>query len=504
MILLSAAEQRSVELAASKLGVDVAEMIARAGKTAFEVLAREYALPGLAVTVLCGRGGNGADGFVIATRLKQANANPTIVLCAEAPQAEAPQEFYNQAVRAGVPVIELETDSKDIVSLLYSTSLVVDAVFGLGFKGKLPRRIEDLFAMVNQSGASVVSIDIPSGINADTGIAAENSICANRTLYVVGKKPAHAFKSSRGYCGELTYLDLELPAEAYQAAKGQTQELTAEIAAAILPVREETAHKWTFGSVICAVGSGRYRGAAVLCAKGALACGAGLVAIAAEANVLDAVAAHCPEAILLDVDRDADGIAILFGKASAFVVGCGLTAEMAQTMLQRTLSDAVRPVVIDAECLNALSQEPELLQHCAAPVILTPHVGEFARLVNVTTETVYLNRIRYARDYAVKHKVVLVLKSDNTLVALPGGEVYVNMIGNAGLAKGGSGDLLSGVIGSLCAMGIQPAYAAMLGVYLHSFASDIAVRHLPKHAMTASLVAQYLPDAISELVEQKN
>jgi NAD(P)H-hydrate epimerase len=502
MRLISATEQRTVELAATKLGVEIKEMVGAAGKAAFEYIAREAknkSVSGLAVVVLCGRGGNGADGFVIAERLTQAGAKAVIVLCCGSPAGEAPQAAYGQAVGAGVPALDINSEYEKAAALVSKASLIVDAVFGLGFKGELPGRISDIFGVVNKSEARVISIDMPSGVDADTGMTAYNTIEADATLYVIGKKPAHVFKSSRPFCGELIYLDIGIPQEAYASVLNVTRELTPDVVAAIYPSRDETGHKRAFGSVVCAVGSDRYRGAATLCARGALCGGAGLVCVASTSRVLDAVAAKCPEVILLDLKHDDAGVSAEFEKATAFVVGCGLAPEVADAVARQILAKAPCPVVIDAEGINALARDGGIIKERGQPIVLTPHIGEFAGLLGAEPGAVYQNRIRSARDYAVANKVTLVLKSENTIVAMPNSDVYINTIGNSGMAKAGSGDLLSGLIGSFCAMGLSAENAALLGVYLHSAAGDLAVRYKSRHSITPSVVAGYIPEAAFDI-----
>jgi yjeF C-terminal region, hydroxyethylthiazole kinase-related/yjeF N-terminal region len=503
MRLISSTEQRTIELAATKLGLQIADMIGSAGAAAYNYIAQEKTVAGLAVVVLCGRGGNGADGFIVAKKLIEAEAKPIIVLCCGTPTGEAPQEAYGKAIEAGVPVLDIDMEYEQTISLLDEATLVVDAVFGLGYKGELPHRISSVFEHVNQSKAWVASIDIPSGVDADTGMAAHNTIIADVTLYVIGKKPAHIFKSSKKYCGKLAYLDIGIPQDAYNSVLNVTRELTPEIAAALLPERDETFHKWKFGSVVCIAGSDRYRGAAVLCARGALAGGAGLISVASTNKILDAVAAHCPEVLLFDLEHDKDGVEAAFQKATAFVVGCGMMSEAADVMTAKVLEQAECPVVVDAEGINAIGRNADVFKRHQQPLVITPHVGEFAKLIDSDADTVYQNRIRYARDFATVSKTVVVLKSENTIVALPNSDVYINIVGNSGLAKGGSGDLLSGLIGSLCAVGVTTEQAALLGVYLHSRASDLSIQFKPKQSLTPSAVAGYIPDAIMELIEIK-
>lgn len=499
MRLVTSTEQRTIELAAVKQGISVRDMIERAGQSIYEFIAERGEIADCAVVVLCGRGGNGADGFVAARRLIQGGARPVIVLCCGTPVGDSAEEAYTAAVVAGVPVLNLETEHSLVASTVPGAGLIIDAVFGLGFKGRLPRQVEALFELINAAQAEVIAVDVPSGIDADTGIAAPGTLVADVTLCAVGRKPAHVYKISRRYCGKQVQLDAGIPDAVFDSVLNVTHELTADVVAGLLPPRNEAADKRRFGSLICAAGSDRYRGAAVLCAKGALASGAGLLYIASTKRTLDAVAAHCPEVILLDLDDDRPGFSEACRRATAFVLGCGLDPHAADALTGLILSEANCPAVVDAEGINALSRNINIVKEHSFPLVLTPHIGEFARLVDADPQEVYQNRIRLARDYASTYRLVMVLKSDNTIIALPDGQVYINTIGNAGLAKGGSGDLLSGIIGSLCAMGLEVGQAALLGVWLHSAAADVAARTIPEHAITPSIVADCLPKAMGEL-----
>ncbi len=281
-------------------------------------------------------------------------------------------------------------------------------------------------------------------------------------------------------------------------------EKTLDLAAVkgILKERDAGSHKGDFGRLLCLVGSGRYRGAAVLCVKGALACGAGLTAVLSVEKALAAVAAHCPEAILYDKELDLPAALDFARKSNAAVIGCGLTDEIS---VQKTASRVINAVggtlVIDADGINMLSENIDLLKELEGKrVILTPHIGEFSRLTGKSVEAIAADRAGAAKAYAEETGFTVVLKSDKTVVAAASGETFVSTVGNSGLAKGGSGDLLSGAVGSFAAMGYGELDAALLGVFVHSKAADLCAELMPKHSMTASAVADFIPAALGELL----
>lgn len=500
MRLVSADEQRNIEGAAAAAGLSIEQMVRRAGDAAFQYLRSHYPIDGKGIAVLCGKGGNAADGFVIAMNLLAAGAKPIIILCNGAPTAEMPVSLLNEALGKGVAMVNTEIRFTDAVNLIRNASLIVDAVFGIGFSGDIPPGMAHVFDEANAAEADIVSMDIPSGVDADSGMAVASAIRAAATLCVIGVKPAHVLRASAPLCGQIVYMDIGLPQAAYTDTKESTRLLTKEVASALLPKRAQDTHKYDFGSVVCAVGSAKYRGAAVLCARGALAGGAGLLYVASTAEALAAVATQVPEAILIDRKADEDGLAAALARASAAVVGCGLPDEwLTDRLVSQVLAETNGPVVIDAGGLDTVRRDLSMLSLGKHPAIVTPHTGEFARLLGEEHAAVYRDRLRGARRFATQYGAVTVLKSDNTVIALPDGEAYICTLGNSGLSKGGSGDLLSGLIGSLCATGIEAGPAAVLGVYLHARAADLAAAELPQQCMTPSIVADYLPAALLEL-----
>ncbi len=499
-MILTADGQRRVEAKAVELGLSLETLMERAGSALYDVIAERHRRPrGVRCALLCGRGGNGGDGFVCARLLKENGALPVVLLCAGEPTDGDAKATYDRAVAAGVPVIDAAANEPDVLAELAQAAVVVDAVYGIGFHGALPDLTAQLFAACAKNDESYkISADIPSGVSADGGAACADAFHADLTLAMVARKPAHLFKATRGYCGEVRTPDLGVPQAAF--AGEDIDVLSAAAMRPLLPIRGEMTHKGDHGRLLAVAGSDRYRGAATLCVQGALACGAGLVSVASGEKVLEAVAAQCPEAILIDIKNDPKFFLDSLRGASAVAIGCGLSqTNSARGLVQDALAQAAGTLVFDADGINLLAENRNLVKGHRQPLILTPHIGEFARLCQLEIEAVLADRIGLALRYAVEWDAVVVLKSDNTVVAAPDGRVRVCTIGNAGLAKGGSGDLLCGCIASFAAMGVAPADAAMLGVWAHSRAADLARAALPMHSMTASAVATYLPDAIAEL-----
>ncbi len=499
-MIISVAGQRAIEAKAVEKGISLLQLMESAGQKSFSHLRNHYQIKDAVVPVLAGNGGNGGDGFVVARLLKQAGAHPIVVLCSGTPKANAPSLMYRRAVSDGVPVVDVVLEWDRIRETIAKCDLVVDAVYGIGFHGELNESMSKLFFEANQSKAAVIALDMPSGVNADNGQAASNAIEADETIGFVANKLAYVLKAANRYCGKVVLEEIGIPSECYIGVDQPVLEINRELVSKILSPKPEYGHKGDFGRLLLAVGSDRYRGAASLAAKGAYYAGAGMVTVASTEKALSAVAAHVPEAILLDLSENASEYAIQLERADACLIGCGMAISKTSTaLLEATLNNAGCPLVIDADGLNILAKNPGFLDGKKSEVILTPHIGEFSRLSGIPVEEVLADRIKAARDYAVKVGSVVVLKSENTVVAVPGGKTYINTIGNSGLAKAGSGDLLSGMIAALLGRGMTSTEAAIAGVYLHSLAADIAARHHDLFSMTASAVAQHISDAYQEV-----
>lgn len=501
MLVLTEKQHRQIEAASSSLGVNEALLMQNAGTACADYIFSACQLKGASVALLCGGGGNGGDGMVAALRLSELGARPTVLLCGKTPQRSVASVYYKAVIREAIPVLDCVSEYDKAIEALKRCDVAVDAVFGIGCHGPLPEHIVPFTKLLNKISARVFSLDLPSGMEADGGAYDQNCVRADETLCFIAKKPAHILKRSAPLCGKVTVLDIGVPPKAYSSVKDAFSEVTAADAAKLILPKSVTAHKGDCGRLLCIAGSDSYRGAAVLCAKGAVRAGAGIVEVASSEKVLCAVASHIAEPILHNIfENDIDVLVEKIRAASAVALGCGLSqSEDASRLVQLVMLSANSPVVVDADGINLLADNIKLIEDCAAPVILTPHLGEFARLSHTPIEQISANRFGSARYFAVTHKCVVVLKSEDTVIAAPKGELFAISNGNSGLAKGGSGDLLTGMISAYCAMGIAPLSAAVLGAYLHSSAADIAARTINKYSMTADDVALNISEAINLL-----
>ena len=335
-----------------------------------------------------------------------------------------------------------------------------------------------------------MSLDLPSGVNADNGQAAAHAVQANQTVAFAALKPAHAVYPGRGLCGEIVLADIGIRRSDIQAMDTPFETMTRQQVGTLLPRRQKDTNKGDFGKLLCICGSDGMTGAACLSAAAAVRCGAGLCTLAAPAQVQAAVASKLNEPTMLLLpqhlgEKDLDTLVKRLAVSSACLLGCGLgQGERTTKLLQTVLAHANCPVILDADGINCLASDIDMIKTATAPVILTPHMGEMARLAGFSIEQVLADRLSIAQSFAKEHGVVLVLKGAGTIVATPDGRARICTHGNAGMSKGGSGDVLAGMIASFAAQGIRPADAAVCGVYLHACAGDRAARRLSQYAMT--------------------
>lgn len=498
MEILTVAQMREMERQTAQIS-SYAAMMATAGKSAARYIINHHPVEGKACIILCGKGNNGGDGYVAARELAKAGARVQ-VLRFGAPAAPETRQAAQDAAEARLPILEYDPADPSMLASVSSADIVLDAVFGTGFHGEPPASFASLRKSLQQNQL-IFAMDIPSGIHADTGRCPENCLWANITFAFGALKAAHVLKPSGRLCGEVVPIPIGIPENIKAACSSLWRLTTREAVMARLPARPLTAHKGTFGRLLAVCGSRRYRGAAVLAACAALRCGAGLVTLAAPEEVLAPVICAVPECTVLPLEADAAGCASLKNAAEVLkeaagcrvlLLGCGVGAsENVHALCRTLLKEAACQLVLDADALNAVSARPALLGEAAMPPIITPHPGEMARLCHKTIQEILDDRPRAALQFAQEYRCIVVLKDSSTVVATPAGKLYFSAVGNPGLAKGGSGDLLAGMIAGLCTQGMPPVDAAACGVWLHGHAAD---RCAARRGETAMLPHELLED----------
>lgn len=466
------------------------------------------------VCVLCGPGNNGGDGFVAARLLHEQGTAVSVFLLARAAGLKNEARInWRRAEKSGRKVLEV-ISAKGLAALvreLATADLVIDAIFGTGFRGAPDKLAADAIAAVNVRGAPVLAVDIPSGVNGETGAAAGAAIRADRTVTMGLAKTGLLFHPGKSLAGDMVVADIGLPQKLLEGHGFATETLEHPDAARLLPQRLPDAHKGSCGTVVVLAGSLGFTGAAALAARTALCSGAGMAYLGVPESLHDILAVKLTEVIIRPLPETRtrtisihalERIRSLFTKADALAIGPGLSTHPETVdLIQQLLPLLPVPAVIDADALNALSQRIETLGTAKVPLILTPHYGELSRLLQVDIQGIRANPLAAAREATKRFRQVVVLKGAPSVVAEPSGRVWINTTGNAGMATAGTGDVLTGLIAGLLAQGLKPAEAARLGVFLHGMSGDIAAGHTTEYCLLASDLADHLPLAYQALME---
>jgi len=467
------------------------------------------------VLVLCGRGNNGGDGFVIARHLH--NAGVPVAICLfgseEALRGDALTNF-DIVRRMGLlitSVVDASEWALQAEAFLEKNAYVVDALLGTGLQrevsGLLARVIED----VNRATGSVFAVDIPSGLNASTGRPQGPTIRAAATATFGVAKLGLVMDTAIPYVGKLSVVDISIPREQLAQTPTDHRQLDAAQIIEMLPARDACGHKGTFGHLAVVAGSAGKMGAAVLCAHGALRSGTGLVTLVIPSSCAGELRGLWPEVMLEVVEDQGRGcfgesglealLALLAGKR-ALAIGPGLGGDPAVAGVVRVLvARSGLPMVVDADGLNGLSAGNGLATPSLDKCILTPHPGEAGRLLSCTATEIQGRRLESVIQLAIDSGAVALLKGCRTLVASPLGRISVNPTGNSGMASAGVGDVLTGVIGGLLAQGLDLESAACVGAYLHGLAGDLAQERVGQRAMVAGDVIAALGPAFSTLLQ---
>lgn len=516
MKIVTSTQMRLIEEGCEAAGVSTGMLMERAGLAVAQRVRRRLGhLAGVHVLVLVGRGNNGADGLVAAAHLRRWGADVTAYVCLERP---TPDPWLDRARAHGVVIIHAASD-ETLAALrcaLDPVHAVVDAVLGTGRSRPIEGRLESILRSVGDAAAGrygphVISVDLPSGLDADTGESDPAILDADVTVALGYPKLGLYSPGARERSGMVEVVDIGIPAG---MDDGVTLRLmSSERARTLLPERPSSAHKGDFGRALVVAGSSSYVGAAYLAASAATRVGTGLVTLAVPAGILAAVAGRVAEPTYLPLPESEPGelhagaAAALITRSlpgyDALLVGCGLgQAPATKALVRRLLCSGVPlpPTVIDADGLNILaSQGDGWWKRLSAPTVVTPHPGEMSRLTGASTVEIQANRAGYALCSAAEWNTVTVLKGAHTVVATPEGRAAVSPYANPGLASAGTGDVLAGVVAGLISQGVRPDDAAELGVFLHGEAGERVRDDLGAAGMVASDLLAALPGVIRDL-----
>ena len=493
----------------AEAGIPGVELMERAGAEVVAAIAARWdGLAGLQTVVLCGKGNNGGDGFVVARLLAAGGARVRVFLAAEraAVQGDA-AEHLQRYEKAGGEVEVLGGDLAILDAGLGDCDLVVDALLGTGLERAPRPEMARVIERVVAAARPVVAVDLPSGVESASGRVQGACIKAALTVTFGVAKLGQMFYPGRSYCGALHLADIGFPAAIVASAPASAWLLSAEGLGPLIPRRRGDAHKGSCGAGAVVAGSVGMTGAAALAADAALRSGAGRVSLGVPASLNDIFEVKLSEVMTVPLPevrkrrclslRALGEVRVLLQRADVLALGPGLgryreTVEL----VRRLVLETELPLVLDADGLNAFAGVADLLRERSAPSVLTPHVGEFARLSGLDKEEITAAPIEVARDFAAATRTTVVLKGAPTVVALQDGRVAVNAAGNPGMATAGSGDVLTGVIAGLIAQDVDFEVAARLGVYLHGRAGDRACDRLGEWGMRAGDIAAEMPAAL--------
>lgn len=498
------AARRAEERAVREQGVSLGELMERAGRALADEVARR--VPYGSVAVVAGKGNNGGDGWVAATRLVASGREVTVVspvdpLTLDGIAGDAARAALEAGARVRVVEGTLEPDA------LSGNACVVDAFLGIGLSGLVRQPFITWIEAMNASGAIIISADMPSGVIADNGGVPGHAVRADVTVTFSAEKRGLLLYPGAQRAGEVVVADIGIPWEMI-GEPGDLEVWDPSDYAASLPRHPRDVHKNTRGRVLIVAGSGAYPGAAILAAMGAQRSGAGFVTLAVPESIAPIIQMRLPSVVVMALaenpsrtlaSKAAEEILDVARESDAVVLGPGLTvAHGAVLVVRRLVAELAAPLVIDADGLNAMIDSRDAILARIAPTIVTPHPGELARLLETEVAEVQADRLGFGAKLTGP-RLACVLKGAHTIVSSRGRQV-LNTSGGPALATAGTGDVLAGMCGSLLSQGLEPLEAGALGAYLHGRAGDHAAAELTERCVTAEDVPSYLPRAMMELL----
>jgi NAD(P)H-hydrate epimerase len=503
MKIASAGEMRLMDrYAIKKVGIAEEVLMENAGLAAFSVLRNKTGVPGRKFIIFCGSGNNGGDGFVVARLIHSAGGLVKVFLLSASDKYKgAAKTNFGIINRLPVEVVQLKSlamAQKDVAHC----DMIVDAILGTGLDRNVTGLIAEVIALINKSKKKVLSVDIPSGVNGNTGEAMGEAVRADYTVTFGLPKIGNILYPGYGLGGELFVSHISFPPSLTKSSdlKIATNDYVA------LPVRSAETYKGAMGDVLFIAGAANYYGAPYFAAMSFLKSGGGYSRLAAPGSVIQVLAKRGSEIVYLPQEETASGSIALKNKKALLtaaakvdmvVIGPGLSLQEETVCLIRELTAAIKkPLLIDGDGLTAIAENPEILSLRKHATILTPHLGEMSRLTGKSAAEINSNKISVLRETVEKLKSTIILKGAHSLIGTSDGDIYINLSGNAGMATAGSGDVLTGCIAAMYGMGLNPDEAACKGVFLHGYAGDLAAAKKGDDGMTARDIMELLPRAL--------
>ncbi|MGB2690989.1 MAG: NAD(P)H-hydrate dehydratase [Thermodesulfobacteriota bacterium] len=496
-------------LTIEKYGVPGLVLMENAGRATADVLLDNFSYA-TKVAVFAGGGNNGGDGFVIARHLISAGLDVDTYIVTDPKKYKGDALTNYKALKnIGGNIVELNSNLRKYKQ----AEVIVDALFGTGLDREVTGFYKKVIEFINTQGVLTIAVDIPSGLDSNSGFPLGTAVLADITVTYVLPKLGITMYPGVEFAGEIYVADITTPK--FLEDEIPYELVTSESVDGILGPRYEDTHKGTYGHLFILAGSPGKSGAAALVALGAQRTGTGLVTLGIpkslnpimEQKTTEAMTEPLPETNLETFGPESleRALKIAGEKKTAIAIGPGIsTTNETREFLYEIIRNSDLPMLIDADAITLVSDNPQILNEAKAPIVLTPHPGEMSKLAKISTEEVQADRINVAIDFSTKFNVYLVLKGARTLISTPEGEIFINTTGNPGMSSGGMGDVLSGIIGGLLAQRIDPVDACKLGVFVHGLAGDLVAEQNGEAGIIASDVANSLPNAITEIPKIDN
>lgn len=518
MKILTASQMREVDRRTTEeIGVPGTTLMENAGIHVVQIMEENFEhLDSMRIAVICGRGNNGGDGFVIARQLYLRGNPPDVYLVCREEDIHGDARINFDIIRnfQDIPIIEIP-DSEALRQVSFvSYHVVVDAILGTGLSKPVQGFLAEVIQAVNQAPAKVVSVDIPSGLLPDEYQPVETAVFADITVSFTAPKPGLVLGESYAYVGDLYTVSIGTPDFLLNVPEHELNLIEVDDVKGFFVPRKKNTHKGNYGHILVVGGCRGKTGAAKMVGLAALRSGAGLVTVALPEPYMGHIVSDCPELMTEPLDASPlgylglsalDEILCLLQSRDLLVLGPGLGPDPQTTRLVLELLPKLEvPAVLDADALNCLASDPSVLKDVRVPLVLTPHPGEMARLIRKTTGEIQENREAVAAEFVKQFGTYLILKGFRTVFAEPGGQVWVNLTGNPGMATAGSGDVLSGIIGSFCArINHQNPEAWIMActaaVHLHGLAGDLAAEAVTEECLVARDIIGHMPAAVQKI-----
>lgn len=506
MRLLSSDEMKQVEQYTAKYGLSYQRMMENAGAACarnIRNIVENESVSRRNAVIVCGKGNNGGDGFVVARKLAENGYNVSVILSCGYPDSPEATYMYKLVIDSSIPTIWYDADRLKAMQTVKNADIIVDAIFGFSFYGNISEDLKLLIAEMSNSKGIKFAIDVPSGVYCDSGYNDPGCFKADYTIAISALKPAHIIHPSTDCCGDIIIANIGIPEDSYNLVKDSLYTYNKTEVRHLFPERKSDAHKGSFGHLLCICGSRNMVGAAVLSTSAALRSGAGLVTVAFPESAYLPIATKLTEALLMPLPENEEGtlsreclpkLITSLDKYDAVVIGCGLGVnDDTSAIVKAVLENSKVPVIVDADGINIIAKDISILRNAKSKVVLTPHPKEMSRLTGTPTEIIQSDRIGHARKFSEENSVYLALKGSNTVVTEPDSRrTYVNASGNNGLSKGGSGDVLSGIMGGFAVQGFRLIDAITAAVYIHGHVADVVADNLSKSGMLPSDIVNEL------------